>query len=69
MVTKTKAELEAEIKKLKTQLDDAKKAEKHDEMATELHNMYLSLVKAGFTEEQSWDLTYTIVENGVKLNH
>ena len=69
MATKTKAELEAEIKDLKTQLDAKKKEGQYDDTATELHNMYQSFVKAGFTEEQSWELTKTIINNGTKPKH
>ena len=66
---KTKAELIAEIENLKHQLEDKKKEEQYDDTATELHNMYASYVKAGFTEEQSWELTKIIINNGTKLKH
>ena len=64
---KTKAELAAEITNLKRQLDNKDKEEQCDEAATQIRNMYESLVKAGFTEGQSWELTKTIINNGTKM--
>lgn len=46
--------------------EEALKAEKFDEMAVELRNMYDSYIKAGFTEEQAWQLTEIIVTNITK---
>lgn len=64
MTNKTKIELEAEIKNLKQQLEDKNKEEKFDAYATELYTMYTAYIKAGFTEEQAWVITETIVNNG-----
>lgn len=55
-----------EMRSLEEQRENALKAEKYDESAKELHNMYTSYIKAGFTEEQAWALTLTIVQNGTK---
>lgn len=66
---KTKAELEAEIKDPKAQLDAKSAEEKYDDCAKDLHNMYISYIKAGFTEEQAWELTKTIVTNGTAPKH
>ena len=63
MTNKTKTELEAEIKDLKSQLDVKAKEEKYDECATEMYNMYTSYIKAGFTEGQAWELTRIIIGN------
>jgi hypothetical protein len=66
MASKTKAELEAELQELKNQLEAKKKEEKHDDCANEIHNLYNSFIKAGFTEDQAWALTSQIVINGTK---
>lgn len=63
MVNQTKAELEAEIKNLKEQLENKKKEEQFDDCAKNCHSMYASYVKAGFTEEQAWELTKNLITN------
>ena len=55
-----------EMKALEEKRDEALKEEQYDEAAVELHNMYDSYIKAGFTEEQAWELTKIIVTNGTK---
>lgn len=55
-----------EMRSLEEQREEALKTEKYDEAAMELHNMYNSYIKAGFTEEQAWELTLTIMRNGTK---
>ena len=55
-----------EMKALEEQREEALKAEKFDEIAVELRNMYDSYIKAGFTEEQAWKLTEIIVTNSTK---
>lgn len=55
-----------EMKSLEAQREEALKKEKFDEAAVELHDMYNSYVKAGFTEEQSWELVKIIITNGTK---
>lgn len=55
-----------EMKALEEQREEALKAEKYDEMAVELRNMYDSYIKAGFTEEQAWKLTEIVVTNSTK---
>lgn len=55
-----------EMRSLEEQREEALKTEKYDEAAVELHNMYDSYIKAGFTEEQAWTLTLTLVQNGTK---
>lgn len=55
-----------EMRSLEEQRENALKAEKYDESSKELHNMYTSYINAGFTEEQAWALTLTIVQNGTK---
>lgn len=55
-----------EMKALEEQREEALKAEKYDEVAIELRNMYDSYIKAGFTEEQAWKLTEIVVTNSTK---
>lgn len=50
----------------KEQREKALKVEKYDEVAVELHNMYDSYIKAGFTEEQAWKLTEIVFTNSTK---
>lgn len=71
MATKTKAQLEQEIKdrhneinSLKSELEKANCVETKDNAAQELYELYESYNKAGFTEEQAWELTKIIVNNG-----
>lgn len=45
-----------EMRSLEEQREQALKTERYDEAATEIHNLYNSYVKAGFTEEQAWEL-------------
>ena len=63
MSNKTKAQLEQEIKDLKSQLDSVSKDEQNDKAAQELRSAYTSYIRAGFTEEQAWTLVITIVSN------
>lgn len=55
-----------EMKALEEQREQALKEEKHDEAAQELRNMYNSFIKAGFTEEQAWELVKTMFDNSTK---
>lgn len=64
MSNKTKAQLEAEIAELRLQLNSQTKAEKYDDAATDIYNMYQSFIKAGFSDEQAWELVKTITNNG-----
>lgn len=70
MATKTKAELEkeicdsqAEIRQLKYELEKANRVENNDKAASQLYEMYESHIKAGFTNEQAWELTKIMVNN------
>ena len=72
MATKTKAQLEQEIKDIRNQIDTLKfelekanRVETKDNAAQELYELYESYNKAGFTEEQAWELTRIIVNNGI----
>ena len=64
MSNKTNAQLEAEIAELRLQLDSQTKAEKYDDAAVDIYNMYQSFIKAGFSKEQAWELVKTITNNG-----
>lgn len=55
-----------EMRQLEEQREEALKAEKYDEGAVELKNMYDSYIRAGFTEAQAWELTVIFVTNGTK---
>lgn len=55
-----------EMKALEEQREEALKEEKYDEVAVELHNMYDSYIKAGFTEEQAWKLVEIFFTNSTK---
>lgn len=52
-----------EMKELERQREEALKVEKYDESAVELKNLYDSYVRAGFTEEQAWELVTIIMQN------
>lgn len=55
-----------EMKQLEEEREKALNEEKFDEAAEELHNMYNSYVKAGFTEEQAWELVKIIMSNSTR---
>lgn len=55
-----------ELHKKQTKEMKALKVEKYDEVAVELHNMYDSYIKAGFTKEQAWKLTEIVFTNSTK---
>lgn len=71
MASKTKAQLEQEIKNsreqiecLKLELEKASRVETKNDAAQEFYEMYEAYTKAGFTKEQAWELTKIIVDNG-----
>ena len=55
-----------EMRSLEEQRKQALKEEKYDESATELFNIYKSYIKAGFTEEQAWELVTIQLTNATK---
>ena len=55
-----------EIKALEEQREEALKDEQFDEGAKDIHRMYMSYIKAGFTEEQAWELTTIFFTNATK---
>lgn len=55
-----------EMRSLEEQREQALKNEKYDESATELFNIYKSYIKAGFTEEQAWELVTIQLTNATK---
>lgn len=55
-----------EMNALEEQLEDAIKEEMFDEGAEAAHNLYCSHIKAGFTEEQAWELLTISLKNTVK---
>lgn len=54
------------MRQLEEEREKALNEEKFDEAAKELHNMYNSYVKAGFTEEQAWELVKIIMSNSTR---
>lgn len=50
-----------EMRSLEEQREQALKTERYDESATEVHNLYNSYIKAGFTEEQAWELVKLVI--------
>lgn len=68
---KTVEELEKEIDDsrnqitaLKAELEKANRVKSKNESASELYELYLSFITAGFTKEQAWELTKIIIDNG-----
>lgn len=57
---------ENEMKNLEEQREQALKEEKFDEAAQKLHNMYESHIRAGFSEEQAWELVRIFFTNTTK---
>lgn len=57
---------EEEMKNLEEQREQALKEEKFDEAAQELRNMYESHIRAGFSEEQAWELVRIFFTNTTK---
>lgn len=55
-----------EMRSLEEQREQALKEEKYDESATELFNIYKSYIKAGFIEEQAWELVTIQLTNATK---
>ncbi len=55
-----------EVKVLEEQREEALKDEQFDEGAKDIHRMYMSYIKAGFTEEQAWELTTIFFTNATK---
>lgn len=55
-MSKTKAELEAEIRELKQQLSDQSKQEQYDQFGKEMMGLYQGFINAGFEPETALDL-------------
>jgi DNA-binding protein H-NS len=55
-----------EMKNLEEQREQALNEEKHDETAEDTYNLYQSYIKAGFTEEQAWEIVTIILTNATK---
>lgn len=73
MKTKTRQELQEEIKNnlaviddLKSQVSRLEKYQKYDDMADEIFAVKDSFVRAGFTEEQAFDLVKISIDNATK---
>lgn len=55
-MAKTKAELEHEIAALRKELADANRSEVNDTAAQQIYDIYQAHIRAGFSEEQAWEL-------------
>lgn len=67
---KTKAELEKELEtvkeskeELEKELQNLEKYKQYEDMAGEIHALYMAYVHAGFSEEQAYDLLKTMIQN------
>lgn len=56
MATETREEMERKIKALRNDIEIATRNEQFDKSAQEIKAVYDSFVKAGFTEEQAWEI-------------
>ena len=56
MATNARAELEIEIKALRQQIDKQARDEQLDKTAQDIKAVYDSFIRAGFTEEQAWEI-------------
>ena len=72
---KTKAELEKELETIKEskaelekELKNLEKYKQYEDMAGEVHAIYMSFVHAGFSEEQAYDLLKTMIQNAGNIN-
>ena len=71
---KTKAELEKELEtvkeskaELEKELKNLEKYKQYEDMAGEVHAIYMSFVHAGFSEEQAYDLLKTMIQNAKNI--
>ena len=55
-----------EMQALEAEREKALEEEKYDEMAIEIKGIYDSYIKAGFTEEQAWQLLALSMVNAFK---
>ena len=61
---KTKAQLEAEIKERRLELDSQDNREENIKTAASIKDIYDSYVIVGFTEEQAWEIVKAMLANG-----
>lgn len=59
-------ELTEQMKDFSLSAEKALKEEKYDEEASAVKGIYDSYIKAGFTEEQAWELLTIGMENALK---
>lgn len=55
-----------EMKALEMEREKALEEEKYDEASASVKGIYDSFIKAGFTEEQAWELLTIMMENAFK---
>lgn len=72
---KTKADLEKELEavkeykeELEKELKNLEKYKQYEDVAGEIHALYMSFVTAGFSEEQAYDLLKTMILNASNIN-
>lgn len=65
-MSKTKAELEAEIRALRKEPDAQSKQEQYDKMGEDVYGVYQGLVNAGFKEDVALELLKISMTNANK---
>ena len=62
MADKTKAQLQAEIVELHSQIKVPETVEQIDEAVKPVWAIYQAYIRVGFNERQAWELVYTAVD-------
>ncbi len=68
MADKTKDQLKQEIEVLQSQLKEKQQEDLYNEPAKQLAMMKKAFIDNGFTEEQAYELTVTIIRNQGNVN-
>lgn len=68
MAYKTKEQLKQEIEALQSQLKEKQQEDMYNEPAKQLAMMKKAFIDHGFTEEQAYELTFTLVRNQDNVN-
>lgn len=66
-MNKTSADIKSEINNLRKEYQEKLHEEQFDEHTKLVYILYQSFVKAGFTEEQAFELTCRIIPCGNKI--
>lgn len=68
MADKTKEQLKQEIESLQSQLKEKQQEDIYNEPAKQLAMMKKAFIDNGFTEEQAYELTITLIKNQSTTN-